>query len=133
MIRAALLAAVAAAALSSPPAAAQPVAPPPPPAPSCLPQGFFTAPAAYKSVEQLPDGRVTFRICAPQAQEVKVTSNDIDEAIPMGLAPGSTRGLVMTKDATGLWTATTAVPVPADTYRFAFQVDGAKVPDPQGT
>jgi enterochelin esterase family protein len=100
---------------------------------SCRPQGFFAAAGGFKSVEQLPDGRVTFRICAPEAQEVRVTSNDIDEAIPMGIQPGSTRGLAMTKDATGLWSATTAVPVPADTYRFNFQVDGARVPDPQGT
>jgi enterochelin esterase family protein len=113
------------------PALAQP-APTQQPA-SCRPQGFFAAAGAFKSVEQLADGRVTFRICAPEAQEVRVTSNDIDEAIPMGIQPGSTRGLIMTKDATGLWTATTAVPVPADVYRFNFQVDGARVPDPQGT
>ncbi|HEY6816714.1 MAG TPA: alpha/beta hydrolase-fold protein [Croceibacterium sp.] len=100
---------------------------------SCRPQGFFAAAGAFQSVEQLPDGRVTFRICAPEAQEVLVTSNDIDEAIPMGIQPGSARGLAMTRDATGLWSATTAVPVPADTYRFNFQVDGARVPDPQGT
>jgi len=117
------------AALTATPALAQPA---PAPAPTtCAPQGFFTAPAPYKSVEQLPDGRVTFRICAPSAQEVRVTSNDIDEAIPMGLAPGSTRGIVMAKDAMGLWSATTAVPVPPDTYRFSFLVDGVKVPDPQ--
>ena len=117
-------------------AAATPVLAQPAPAQqpaSCLPQGFFAGPAAYKSVEQLPDGRVTFRICAPDAKEARVTSNDIDEAIPMGIQPGSARGLVMSKDATGLWTATTAVPVPPDTYRFNFQVDGARVPDPQGT
>jgi len=122
----ALLAAMAAApALAQPAPASQPA--------SCLGQGPFAGPAAYKSVEQLADGRVTFRLCAPAAQEVRVTSNDIDEAIPMGMQPGSTRGLAMTRDATGLWTATTAVPVPADTYRFNFQVDGARVPDPQGT
>ena len=120
-----LLAALAAApALAQPAPAAQPA--------SCLPQGPFAGPAAYKSVEQLPDGRVTFRLCAPAAQEVRVTSNDIDEAIPAGFG-GGPRGLAMTKDATGLWTATTAVPVPPDTYRFNFQVDGARVPDPQGT
>ena len=130
MIRAALPVAVAAAVAMSVPALAQPA---PAPSQSCLPQGLFAGPAAYKSVEQLPDGRVTFRLCAPQAREARVTSNDIDEAIPMGIQPGSTRGLAMTKDATGLWTATTAVSVPADTYRFNFQVDGARVPDPQGT
>ena len=99
---------------------------------SCLPQGMFPPPASYESVEQRADGRVTFRLCAPQAQEVRVISNDIDEAIPMGIN-GAERGLAMSKDASGLWTATTAVPVPPDTYRFAFQVNGVKVPDPQGT
>lgn len=99
---------------------------------SCLPQGMFSGPASYKSVEQLPDGNVTFRLCAPGAQDVRVISNDIDEAIPMGLN-GAERGLKMTKDDTGLWTATTATPVPPDTYRFGFQVNGVKVPDPRGT
>jgi enterochelin esterase family protein len=116
------------AALAATPACAQA-----PQSASCMPASPFAPPASYKSVEQLPDGRVTFRLCAPQAQEARVTSNDIDEAIPLGLAPGTTRGLAMTKDATGLWTATTAVPVPPDTYRFAFTVDGVKVPDPQAT
>lgn len=103
--------------------------------PSCVPQGAFPGPPTYKSIEQLPDGRVTFRVCAPGAREVRVTSNDIDEAIPMGIPPSTTpRGLAMTKDeASGLWSATTAIPVPPDTYRFNFQVDGARVPDPQGT
>ena len=100
--------------------------------PSCRPQGPF-ATAQYKSVEQLADGRVTFRLCAPEANEARVTSSDIAEAIPMGQQPSAPRGLAMTKDVTGLWSATTAVPVPADTYRFNFEVDGARVPDPLGT
>lgn len=99
---------------------------------SCRPQGMFAI-ANYQSVEVLEDGRVTFRICAPEAQEVRVTSNDIDEAIPMGFAPGTERGLAMERDATGLWSVTTAVPVAPDVYRFNFQVDGARVPDPMGT
>jgi enterochelin esterase family protein len=98
---------------------------------SCLPKAFLAPPAAYKSVEQLADGRVTFRLCAPAGQQALVVSNDIDQAIPMGFR--GPRGLPMTKDATGLWAATTAIPVPADTYRFNFEVDGAPVPDPQGT
>ena len=118
------------AALSAVPALAQPA---PAPRTDCRPQGLFTAPAAWKSVEQLADGRVTFRICAPEANEVRVVSNDIDEAIPTGFQPGSARGLAMAKDSMGLWSTTTAVPVPPDTYRFAFEVDGVKVPDPQGT
>lgn len=113
------------------PAAAQ-QQPPQQPA-SCRPTSPFGGVAAYRSVEQLPDNRVTFRLCAPDAQSAKVTSNDIDEAIPAGFAPGTVRGLPMTRDTTGLWTATTAVPVPPDTYRFNFEVDGVRVPDPQGT
>lgn len=114
------------------PSAAQQAAPAAQPA-SCRPSGMFAPPPAWKSVEQLPDGRVTFRLCAPEAHSAKVTSNDIDEAIPMGMAPGSVRGLPMVRDATGLWSVTTTVAVPADTYRFNFEVDGARVPDPLAT
>ncbi|MXO71992.1 esterase [Alteraurantiacibacter buctensis] len=102
------------------------------PAPSCLPQAAFAIPE-YTSVEQLPDGRVTFRLCAPEADDVRVTSNDLDPWVPAGFAPGTERGLAMTKDATGLWSATTALPVPADNYRYNFQIDGVKVPDPMAT
>jgi len=98
------------------------------PAASCRAQGAF-ARAAYTSVEPLTDGRVTFRLCAPEASEVRVTSTDIDPAIPAGFGGGE-RGLIMTRDAAGLWTGTTAIPIPADTYRFNFEVDGARVPDP---
>ena len=101
------------------------------PAASCLPRGFFPGPAAYKSVEQLPDGRVTFRLCAPDARVAMVTSTDNADVIPMGFG-GGPRGLAMVKDATGLWSVTTDKPVAADTYRFNFNVDGARVPDPQG-
>jgi enterochelin esterase-like enzyme len=100
---------------------------------TCEPQSMFNAVPSYQPVEVLPDRRVTFRFCAPRASEVRVTSNDIDEAIPMGFAPGTQRGLAMAKDDTGLWTGTTAVPVPADTYRYAFSVNGAKTPHTMGT
>mgnify|MGYP001369132055 CR=1 FL=1 len=100
---------------------------------SCKPQGFFAAPPSFKPVEQLEDGRITFRICVPEAQEVKVISTDIADVIPMGFPPGQPVGLAMTRDSTGLWSVTTAKPVAADTYRFNFQVDGARVPNPMGT
>lgn len=100
---------------------------------TCLPRGFFPGPAQYRSVEVLADGRVTFRLCAPFAGEARVTSSDLADVIPMGFPPGSPFGLAMTKDAKGLWSATTATPVAADTYRFNFMVDGARVPNPQGT
>lgn len=104
-------------------------APAAPPAPvTCAGSGFLPAPASYKSVEVLPDHRVTFRLCAPNAAWVAVTSSDMADVIPLG--PG---GLPMTRGAQGLWSATTPVPVSPDTYRFSFSVDGAAVPDPQGT
>ncbi|MEO5707917.1 MAG: alpha/beta hydrolase-fold protein [Alteraurantiacibacter sp.] len=98
------------------------------PAPSCLPQGPFALPT-HRSVEQLTDGRVTFRLCAPEAQNVKVISNDMDGVIQLG----PQGGLPMTRDDSGLWTVTTPLPVPADNYRYNFQVDGARVPDPLAT
>jgi enterochelin esterase-like enzyme len=94
---------------------------------TCAGNGFLPGPASYKSVETLQDQRVTFRLCAPNAAFVSVTSSDIADAIPMG------RGLPMTRDAQGLWSVTTPVPVAPDTYRYGFNVDGVAVPDPQGT
>ncbi len=95
-------------------------APPRPPGANARPCGTYT------SVEQLADGRITFRLCAPDAIEVMVTSSDIP-AIPFR------GGLAMTKDAQGLWTATTADPVGPDTYRYDFRVDGVRAIDPQAT
>jgi enterochelin esterase-like enzyme len=105
--------------------------PPARPGASCRPPGFFTAPAKYPSAEVLPDRRVTFRLCAPEATEVLVTSTDYAPAIPLGF--GGPAGLAMTKDTSGLWTATTAAPFEAGTFRYNFRVDGARVPDPQAT
>jgi len=98
---------------------------------SCMPQGPFARPD-YVSVEPLPDGRVTFRLCAPAADAVKVISNDLDPWVPAGFGGGE-RGLPMVQDATGLWSVTTTLPVPPDTYRYNFEIDGAKVPDPMAT
>ena len=98
---------------------------------SCMPQGPFTRPD-YVSVEPLADGRVTFRLCAPQADNVRVTSNDLDPWVPGGFGGGE-RGLALTSDDTGLWSVTTSLPVPPDTYRYNFEVDGARVPDPMAT
>jgi enterochelin esterase family protein len=112
---------------AAPPAAGQPARPA-----SCLPTGFFAPPARYRSAEQLPDGRVTFRLCAPDATTAMVTSSDYAPAIPMGFG-GAPPGLAMTKDSLWLWSATTAVPVEPGTYRYNFRVNGARVPDPQAT
>lgn len=99
---------------------------------TCLQKNWTDPPPTYRSVEVLPDGRVSFRLCAPAAREAKVIASDIP-GFPGGLENGVAIGLPMTRDATGLWSATTTMVVPADTYRFNFQVDGAGVPDPRGT
>ena len=107
-------------------------APPPPPGTSCRPTGFFPGPAGYRSTEVLADGRVTFRVCAPEATTALVTSTDYAPAIPMGFG-GGPPGLAMAKDTSGLWSATTPVPIAPGTYRYNFRVNGARVPDPQAT
>lgn len=90
---------------------------------NCLPRGFSAM--QYKSVEQLPDGRLTLRICAPNAAAVAVASADL---------PGINIGAAgMTKDAMGLWTGTTRGPAGAGTYRYDFTIDGVTVPDPMAT
>jgi enterochelin esterase-like enzyme len=98
---------------------------------TCEQVGFLAPPAYYKSVEVLADGRVTFRVCAPTATEVRVTSNDIADVIPMG--GGGPSGLAMTRDEKGLWSVTTTKPIPPDNYRYNFSVNGARVPDPQAS
>ncbi|MEN9705097.1 MAG: hypothetical protein RLZZ393_976 [Pseudomonadota bacterium] len=114
------------------PLLAQQAAPSAPPQPdNCLARGFAQS-SPFKSVEVLPDGRITFRLCAPGATDVKVTSNDNADVIPMAMAPGG-GGLVMTKGDKGIWSVTTSKPVSPDVYRYNFSVNGARVPDPQAT
>ena len=67
---------------------------------------------------------MTFRLCAPRANEVLVVSE---------MPPIPRAGLAMTKDEQGLWSVTTAAPVGPDTYRYVFRVDGVIVVDPLAT
>lgn len=90
---------------------------------NCAARGF-TPP---RSVEPLADGRVTFRLCAPDATTVFLASTDLPGVVPFGAgAPG----LAMTRDANGIWSTTTSRPVDPDNYRYNFLVNGAVVPDP---
>jgi enterochelin esterase-like enzyme len=72
-----------------------------------------------KSTEVGPDGRVTFRIYAPEAKKVSV-SGDI----------GFENFRDLIKNEAGVWSVTTA-PLKAGVYRFSFTVDGVKVNDPK--
>ena len=114
------------------PLGAQTATPPARPA-SCLPAGFAPPIVIYRSTEQLSDGRVTFKLCAPDASTVSVTSSDADPAIPTGGMGGAPSGLSLGKDTLGLWTGTTAIPMKPGTYRYNFRVNGARVPDPRAT
>jgi enterochelin esterase family protein len=79
------------------------------------PPNTSPAPAAAAptppSVEVHADGRVTFRLAAPDANAVAVA---IDR-----------RSHPMTKDAAGLWT-TTVSPLAPEIYEYTFAVDGAR-------
>ena len=98
---------------------------------NCQSRGFMTSPAAFKTVEVLADGKLTFRFCAPNATEVRVTSADMGDAIPFG--GNGPAGLPLSKDAAGVWSVTTAKAVAPDNYRFGFMVNGVSTPDPQAT
>lgn len=82
------------------------------------------------SVERHDDGRVTFRICAPEATSVALVSPD--HPALRSVPPGQ-EGMVMTKDELGRWSGTTTEPVPPGTYRYRFLVNGVRTPDPMGT
>jgi enterochelin esterase family protein len=84
--------------------------------------------ANYKSAEQLPDRRVTFRICAPEAAKVSLGSSDNEDISPNTFMGGT--GRPMSKDEKGMWSVTTPKPLAPDTYRYFFFVDGVRVPDP---
>jgi enterochelin esterase-like enzyme len=93
-------------------------------------RGLFSGPAALKSVDPQADGRVTFRLCAPDATTVFLASTDLPGIVPFG---ANTPGLAMTRGSDGLWSVTTGEPVPPDNYRYNFLVNGAVVPDPQAS
>jgi enterochelin esterase family protein len=68
-----------------------------------------------RSPEVSPDGKVTFRLRAPNAKEVFVT--------------GAGPRLAMVKNEQGVWSATTDVLKP-DIYAYTFSVDGGAFNDP---
>lgn len=69
------------------------------------------------------DHSVTFRVQAPQAEEVKLSG----DWLPVeGWVPGS---VIMQKDDNGLWSHTTDVLDP-ELYGYAFMIDGVRTIDP---
>ena len=76
---------------------------------------------AVVSPEILKDGRVIFRVYAPQAQTVRLVGTDI---------PGNLQGAGMTKGENGVWEATLG-PIDPGAYRYNFNVDRISVMDPR--
>lgn len=79
---------------------------------------------AVTSPEVLPDGRVVFRILAPDADSVGLQGSDIP-----GLMQNSPE---FKKSEEGIW-ETTIGPIPPGAYRYVFTVKGASVVDPRNT
>ena len=73
-------------------------------------------PPPVQSPEVQADGRVTFRLRAPGAQEVRLAREGA-EPVPMS------------KDAEGVWSLTTD-PLAPDYYGYSFAVDGVTMTDP---
>jgi len=98
-------------------AAQQPPPAPPPGATTLAPAGARGGGrgAAVRSPEIGADGRVTFRLRAPNAKEV---------AVVLGAAR-----LSMQKDAQGVWSATSDVLAP-NYYTYALVIDGTTINDP---
>jgi enterochelin esterase-like enzyme len=74
--------------------------------------------AAVRSPEVMPDRRVTFRLTAPKASEVRLTCECVKDA------------QMMKKDDKGVWSVTVG-PVDADIYEYEFTVDGVTMNDPR--
>lgn len=79
-------------------------------------------PPVVISPEVLSDRRITFRLLAPQAENVRLSAGDIP-GLPQG-------GPAMTKNEQGVW-ETTVGPVPPGAYRYNFNVGGLAVLDPR--
>jgi enterochelin esterase family protein len=91
---------------------------------------------AVKSPEILPDGRVTFRVGAPNAQSVVLASEFITQgnavAVPAGdMTAGPRPEVKFTKGANGVWEGTTTQKFRPGAYRYYFVIDGAVVLDPR--
>jgi enterochelin esterase-like enzyme len=91
-----------------------------------------TAPAAparppqYVSNEVATDGRITFRLFAPQAQAVRLNASDI----PGMQTPAAAQASTLVKGDNNVW-AVTVGPVPPGAYRYTFVVDGVSTVDPR--
>ena len=101
-------------------------------APPRMPSFPVTPNTNLVSPEVHADGTVTFRVWAPDAKDVKL-STEGEESVA-GATPDSMKayagGRAMSKAADGIWSITVG-PYPAGAYRYTFQVDGVSATDPK--
>ncbi len=116
-------------------AAAQPPAGAPAP-----PRGGGRGGPAVVSPQIESDGRVTFRIFAPQATAVTVTGDIGQGLVPSpdaqpAASPAPGRGgppaVVMAKGADNVWGGTTVRAIKPGAWRYLFNVDGTSTVDPR--
>jgi enterochelin esterase-like enzyme len=113
---------------------AQVPAPAAPPSSGAPPAQMARRPAPLVSPQIAQDGRVTFRIFAPQATAVTV-GGDINQGLdrepvgPVADAHSDTAGIPMVKGADGVWSGTSALPMKPGAWRYHFVVDGMTVVD----
>lgn len=93
-------------------------------------------PPDVKSPEILPDGRVTFRVGAPNAQTVVLGGELVTQAnaiaVPAGdMTAGPKPQATFVKNANGVWEGTTTEKIRPGAYRYFFVIDGAVVLDPR--
>jgi enterochelin esterase-like enzyme len=81
---------------------------------------------SVNSPEVRDDHTVTFRLKAPKASEVLLSSGTLQTVLGLSKAPA------FEKDASGLWTLTLG-PVPPNMYVYQFKIDGVQVADPSNT
>src|SRR5262245_23302608 len=86
-------------------------------------------PPEFVSPEVSAERKVTFRIHAPNAKDVKLSSSDIPRTGTSEI-PGMPPGAAMKKGDNGVW-ETTLGPIAPGAYRYNFSVDGLGVIDPR--
>src|SRR5215475_2821384 len=90
---------------------------------SAAPAPQQTPPPVVNSPEVSEDRQITFRLLAPQAENVRLTGSDIP-------VPGMGPGKPMTKNDKGVWEVTIG-PIASGSYRYNFNVNGVAVIDPR--
>jgi enterochelin esterase family protein len=79
-------------------------------------------PPRVQSPEVSKDRKLVFRVLAPKASQVRLVSSDIPDL--------GQQGTDLKKDDQGIWSGTVG-PVPAGSYRYAFNIDGVTATDPR--